>query len=79
MYGVDKFADIEVLRYRVPGFEDLSLKQKELIYYLNEAALVGRDILWDQNCKYNLAIRKTLEGIYQNYSGDKNSADYKGF
>ena len=78
-YSVDKFADIEVLRYRVPGFEDLSLKQKELIFYLSEAALVGRDILWDQNCKYNLAIRKTLEGIYTNYAGDKNSADYKGF
>ena len=78
-YSVDKFADVEVLRYRVPGFEDLTLKQKELIYYLSEAALVGRDILWDQNGKYNLAIRKTLEGIYTNYSGDKNSDDYKGF
>ena len=78
-YSVDKFADIEVLRYRVPGFEELPLQQKELIYYLSEAALVGRDILWDQNGKYNLAIRKTLEGIYTNYSGDTTTADYKGF
>lgn len=65
-YHVDKFADLQVLRYEVPGFEDLSLKQKELIYYLSQAAIEGRDILYDQNNKYNLTIRKTLEAIYEN-------------
>lgn len=75
-YNVDRFADIEVLRYQVPGFEDLSLRQKTLIYYLTEAALQGRDILFDQNGKYNLAIRSILEQIYTNYSGDKKSADF---
>lgn len=77
-YNVDRFADIEVLRYQVPGFEDLSLKQKTLVYYLTEAALQGRDILFDQNGKYNLAIRSTLEAIYTNYKGDKNSDEFKG-
>jgi len=76
-YSVDKFADIEILRYRVPDFEKLSLKQKELIYYLNEAALEGRDILFDQNNKYNLTIRRTLEAIYVNYKGDRNSENFK--
>ena len=66
-----------ILRYRVPGFEDLSLKQKELVYYLTEAALEGRDILFDQNGKYNLRIRRMLEAIYTNYKGDKNSTDFK--
>jgi dipeptidyl-peptidase-3 len=78
-YNVDRFADIEVLRYQVPGFNNLSLNQKKLVYYLTEAALQGRDILFDQNCKYNLVIRQTLEQIYGNYSGDKSSQDYKGF
>ncbi|MBO4803129.1 MAG: dihydrofolate reductase [Muribaculaceae bacterium] len=78
-YSVDRFADIEVLRYQVPGFEDLSLQQKELVYYLTEAALNGRDILFDQNCKYNLMVRQTLEDIYRNYTGDKNDKDYQGF
>ena len=78
-YTVDKFADIEILRYQVPGFNDLSLKQKELIYYLSEAALEGRDILYDQHNKYNLTIRRVLEEIYKNYSGDKSSDDYKKF
>ncbi len=77
-YNADRFADIEVLRYQVPGFNDLTLKQKTLVYYLQEAALQGRDILFDQNCKYNLAIRQTLEKIYTNYKGDKETADYKG-
>ena len=76
---MDRFADIEVLRYKVPGFENLSLKQKELIYHLTEAALYGRDILTDQNGKYNLAIRTTLEEIYKNFNGDKNSEDFKNF
>ena len=62
-YTVDRFADIEVLRYRVPGFEELPLQQKKLVYYLTEAALYGRDILWDQNNKYNLQLRDLLENI----------------
>ncbi|NLZ94810.1 MAG: dihydrofolate reductase, partial [Bacteroidales bacterium] len=78
-YTVDKFADVEILRYQVPGFEDLSLQQKELIYYLSEAALEGRDILYDQHNKYNLIIRRTLEGIYENYFGDKTTEDFKKF
>lgn len=78
-YVVDRFADIEVLRYKVPDFENLPLNQKLLIYHLNEAALAGRDILWDQNNKYNLALRVMLENVYQNFSGDKNSQDFKAF
>ena len=78
-YSVDRFADIEILRYRVPGFETLPLQQKELVYFLSEAAHAGRDILFDQNGKWNLTIRHTLEAIYQNYKGDKNTADYKAF
>ncbi len=79
-YVNDRFADIEVLRYKVPGFEELSLNQKQLIYYLNEAALWGRDILWDQNCKYNLPIRYMLEDVYNNYSGDRETdKEYKAF
>ena len=78
-YSVDRFADIEVLRYQVPGFEDLSLQQKELVYYLTEAALNGRDILFDQNGKYNLMVRQTLEQIYRNYCGDKQDKDYLAF
>ncbi len=75
-YTVDKFADIEILRYRVPDFEKLSLKQKELIYLLNQAALEGRDILYDQNNKYNLTIRRTLEAVYVNYKGDRKSKEF---
>ncbi|MGN0229846.1 MAG: dihydrofolate reductase [Muribaculaceae bacterium] len=75
-YNVDRFADIQVLRYQVPGFEQLTLNQKIYVYYLTEAAIYGRDILFDQHGKYNLQIRKLLENIYQNYSGDKNSVDY---
>lgn len=78
-YNVDRFADIEVLRYKVPGFEQLSLNQKKLIYFLNEAALQGRDILFDQNGKYNLTIRQTLEEVYKNFNGDKESAEFKAF
>jgi len=76
-YSVDKFADIEILRYRVPDFEQLSLKQKELVYFLNQAALEGHDILYDQNNKHNLCIRRTLEAVYQNYKGDRKSADFE--
>lgn len=78
-YHVDRFADIEVLRYDVPKFNELSLNQKKLVYYLTQAALQGRDILWDQNGKYNLLLRQTLESIYKNYKGDKNSKNYKAF
>ena len=78
-YNVDKFADLQILRYQVPGFEELSLNQKLYVYYLTEAAQEGRDILFDQNGKYNLAIRRTLEAIYNNYNGDKEDADYKEF
>lgn len=78
-YTVDRFADIEVLRYKVPGFEDLSLQRKQLIYYLTEAALWGRDILWDQNNEYNLPIRRMLEAVYTNYDGDRDSKDFKNF
>lgn len=78
-YTVDRFADIEVLRYKVPDFDSLSLNQKILVYYLQEAALWGRDILWDQNYANNLAIRDLLEAVYTNYQGDRNSADFKGF
>ena len=78
-YIVDRFADIEVLRYKVPEFEKLSLQQKKLIYFLTEAAIMGRDILTDQNCKYNLEIRTLLENIYLNYTGDRETADFKAF
>lgn len=76
-YTVEQFADLQILRYRVPGFEDLSPKQKELVYYLTEAALQGRDILFDQNGKYNLTIRRMLEAVYTGYKGDKNTPDFK--
>lgn len=78
-YHVDNFADIEVLRYKVPDFDKLSLNQKLLVYYLTEAAQYGRDILWDQNCEVNLELRPVLESIYTNYKGDRNNADFKAF
>ena len=78
-YSVDRFADIEVLRYQVPGFETLSLQQKQLLFHLSEAALMGRDILFDQNNRYNLAIRRALEAVYQNYNGNKEDAEFKSF
>ena len=76
---VEQFADIRVLRYKVPGFEELSLKEKSLVYYLTQAGLAGRDIMWDQNYKHNLKIREALESINANYSGDKESDDFKAF
>lgn len=76
-YMVDKFADLEILRYQVPGFELLSLRQKQLLYHLSEAALMGRDILFDQNGRYNLAIRRTLEVIYTDYKGDRENPEFK--
>ncbi|MDR1983881.1 MAG: dipeptidyl peptidase 3 [Prevotellaceae bacterium] len=78
-YKADAFADMEILRYRVPEIEKLTVQQKELLYYLNEAALQGRDILYDQNGKYNLCIRRTLEAVYINFDGDKNSEEFKAF
>lgn len=76
-YNVDQFADLQILRYQVPGFESLTLQQKQLLYHLSEAALMGRDILFDQNCRYNLPIRRTLEAIYTGYSGDRNDPQFK--
>ena len=76
-YTDEKFADIQMLRYKVEGFEQLSLKQKTLIYYLQEAALWGRDILFDQNGAYNLRIRKMLETVYTDFQGDRNGEDFK--
>ena len=78
-YLLDEFADIKVIRYTVPGWEDLSLRQKEYVYHLAEAAKWGRDIYWDQNCEGNLALRRVLEQIVSNYSGDKECAEYKDF
>lgn len=76
-YVVDRFADIEVLRYKVPDFEKLTPRQKALVYYLTEAAITGRDILWDQNGRYNLPIRQLIENVYTNYTGNKESRQYK--
>lgn len=78
-FDLEQFADIRILRYQVPGFDELSLKQKELIYYLSESAKYGRDILFDQNGKYNLLIRRTLENIYASYAGDKTTNNWKEF
>lgn len=78
-YQTEQFADLRILRYEVPGFEDLDLKSKELLYYLSEAALAGRDIIYDQNYKYNLAIRRTLEAVVENYNGDRSSEEFNKF
>jgi dipeptidyl-peptidase-3 len=75
----EQFADVKILRYQVPGFDSLTLNQKKLIYYLSQAALSGRDITYDQNYKNNLLVRKTLEAIYDGYTGDRNSDDFKKF
>ncbi|WP_203293377.1 dipeptidyl-peptidase 3 family protein [Luteirhabdus pelagi] len=78
-YKVDQFADLRILRYQIPGWEDLSLKEQKLVYYLTQAGLEGRDIMWDQNYRHNLKIRKAFENIYRNYEGDKDSEDWKNF
>lgn len=78
-YISEQFSDLRILRYEIPGFDQLTLRQKELLYYLSEAALCGRDIIWDQNYKFNLTIRKTIDAIIENYKGDVNSEDYKNF
>jgi dipeptidyl-peptidase-3 len=78
-YEVEQFADIKILRYKIPGFEALSLKQKSLVYYLSQAGMVGRDIMYDQNYRHNLKIRRSLEQVYQKFNGDKTSEDWRNF
>ena len=78
-YLLDEFADLKVIRYTIPGWEQLSLEQKEYVYHLAEAAKWGRDIYWDQNCEHNLALRKVLEQIITDYQGDRNCEDYQNF
>lgn len=78
-FTVEQFADIKVLRYQIPGWENLTLKEQELVYYLTQAGIAGRDIMWDQNYKNNLKIRKALEQVYVSYKGDKKSSDWKNF
>ncbi|WP_378177193.1 dihydrofolate reductase [Aquimarina sp. SS2-1] len=78
-YTVEQFADIKVLRYQIPGWENLSLKEQKLVYYLVQAGLSGRDIMWDQNYRHNLSIRKALEKVYTSYTGDKTTDDWKAF
>ncbi|MFD2550276.1 dihydrofolate reductase [Bizionia sediminis] len=78
-FNVEQFADIKILRYQIPGWDQLSLKEQTLVYYLGQAGLAGRDIIWDQNYRHNLSIRKALEAVYTNYNGDKTSADWQAF
>jgi dipeptidyl-peptidase-3 len=78
-YLVEQFADLKILRYQIPGFEALTLKEQKLVYYLTQAGLVGRDIMWDQNYRHNLKIRKSLENVYTSYQGEKESDDWKNF
>jgi len=76
-FNLEQFADIRIHRYPVPGFDELNLQQKTLLYYLSQAAIEGRDIVFDQNYRYNLAIRRTLESIRENYAGDRNTDEFK--
>ena len=78
-YVVGQFADLKILRYQIPGWENLSLKEQKLVYYLTQAGLSGRDIMWDQNYRHNLVIRHALEKVYTTYTGDKTSDDWKAF
>ena len=78
-YLIDEFADLKIMKYQVPGWDDLSLQQKEYVYHLSEAAKYGRDIIWVQNCRYNLPIRKVLENILENYEGDRECRDFQDF
>lgn len=78
-YNVEQFADVKVLRYRIPDWDKLTLKEQKLVYYLTQAGLAGRDIMWDQNYRHNLTIRKALENVYVNYQGDKSTNDWKAF
>ena len=79
VHNVDQFADLAILRYQVPGWDELTLKEKKLVYYLTQAGLAGRDIFWDQKYRHNIEIRVALENIYKNFSGDKSSEDWKEF
>ena len=76
---LEQFADTRILKYEVPGWDKLSLKEQKLVFYLTQAGLAGRDIIWDQNYRHNLTIRKAFENIYSNYDGDKSSEDWKNF
>ena len=78
-YNVEQFADLRILRYQIPGWEQLALKEQKLVYYLTQAGLSGRDITWDQNYRYNLTIRKAMETIYTRFHGDKESDEWKAF
>ncbi|MDO9511065.1 MAG: dihydrofolate reductase [Bacteroidales bacterium] len=78
-WQIDRFGDAKILRYQIPAWDSLNLQQKELVYYLSQAALCGRDITFDQNYKHNLVIRRTLEAVYEKYSGDRNTADWENF
>ena len=78
-YLMDEFADLKIMRYQVPGWDGLTLQQKEYVYHLAEAAKYGRDIIWMQNCRHNLDVRKTIENILENYEGDRTSEDWKMF
>ena len=78
-YLVDEFADLRIMRYQIPEWDQLTLQQKSYIYYLGEAAKCGRDILADQNFKYNLTVRKTVEAVLNSYKGDRESADFQDF
>ncbi len=78
-YLVDEFADLKIMRYQVPGWDGLSLQQKEYVYHLAEAAKYGRDIIWMQNCRYNLDVRKTIEAVLDNYTGDRNVPEFAQF
>ena len=78
-YLVDEFADLKIMRYQVPGWDGLSLQQKEYVYHLAEAAKYGRDIIWMQNCKDNLEVRKVLENILENNTGDRTTTDFAKF
>lgn len=78
-YLVDEFADLKIMRYQVPGWDGLSLQQKEYVYHLAEAAKYGRDIIWMQNCRYNLDVRKTIEAVLENYTGDRNVPEFAQF
>ncbi|WP_394366117.1 dipeptidyl-peptidase 3 family protein [Winogradskyella endarachnes] len=78
-FNVEEFADIKVLRYQIPGWENLTLKEQKLVYYLTQAGLAGRDIMWDQNYRHNLTIRKALENVYTEFNGDKSTVDWKNF
>ncbi|WP_411894787.1 dipeptidyl-peptidase 3 family protein [Winogradskyella sp. A2] len=78
-YNVEQFADVKILRYKIPGWDNLTLKEQKLVYYLTEAGLAGRDIMWDQNYRHNLKIRRALENVFKEYSGDKTTDDWKNF